>query len=59
MTIAFRSPEDLLGRILGLAQAASSNFAAFASALEDGPGADPAPASAREPVEATGQERTP
>ena len=58
MTIAFRSPEDLLGRILGLAQAASSNFAAFASALEYGPGADPAPAPEREPVEATGQERT-
>jgi len=34
LTIAFASPEDLLGRILGLAQAASTNFAAFAAGLE-------------------------
>ena len=59
MTIAFSSPEDLLGRVLGLAQAASANFAAFASALDYGPGADPAPASEREAAEATVRDRTP
>jgi hypothetical protein len=37
LSIAFGSPEDLLGRILGLAQAASSNFAAFAAGLEFAP----------------------
>jgi hypothetical protein len=34
LTLEFASPEELLGRILGLAQAASSNFAAFAASLE-------------------------
>ncbi len=59
MTIAFSSPEDLLGRILALAQAASSNFAAFAATLNCEPLAAPAPASEQEPTEATGRDRTP
>jgi hypothetical protein len=33
LRITFVSPEDLLGRILGLAQAAAGDFAAFAAAL--------------------------
>lgn len=36
MTILFSSPEDLLTHILGLAQSASTNFAAFAAALDYG-----------------------
>ena len=71
MTILFSSPEDLLGRILGLAQAASTHFAAFASALDHRPGADhgggandgsgvgPGPAPERGPTEATGPGRNP
>jgi hypothetical protein len=35
LTITFSSPEDLLGRVLGLAQSASGNFAAFAAGLRD------------------------
>jgi hypothetical protein len=34
LALAFATPEQLLGRILALAQAASSNFAAFAQSLE-------------------------
>jgi hypothetical protein len=34
LRIGFETPEDLLGRILGLAQAAAGDFAAFAAALE-------------------------
>jgi hypothetical protein len=37
LTLAYASPEELLGRILGLAQAASNNFAAFAQSLEFDP----------------------
>lgn len=38
LSISFKSPEDLLSSILGLAQSASANFAAFASALDFGRG---------------------
>ncbi len=41
MTILFSSPEDLLGRILGLAQSAAGDFAAFAAGLEAEPGPEP------------------
>jgi hypothetical protein len=34
LTLAFASPEELLGRILGLAQAAAADFAGFAASLE-------------------------
>jgi hypothetical protein len=34
LTLAFASPEELLGRILGLAQAAAADFADFATSLE-------------------------
>jgi hypothetical protein len=34
LTLAFASPEELLGRILGLAQAAASDFAGFVASLE-------------------------
>jgi hypothetical protein len=34
LTLEFASPEELLGRILGLAQAAAANFAGFAASLE-------------------------
>ena len=37
LTIRFTSPEDLLSRILGLAQSASSDFASFTAGLEYGP----------------------
>jgi hypothetical protein len=33
LTISYSSPEDLLGRVLGLAQAASLNFASFTAGL--------------------------
>jgi hypothetical protein len=46
LAIAYASPEELLGRILGLAQAASANFAAFVQSLEFVPGrGDPDEAS--------------
>ena len=38
-TIAFDSPEDLLSRILFLAQSASADFAAFAASVDYQPGA--------------------
>ena len=34
LTLLFSTPEDLLGRLMGLAQSAASDFAAFAAALE-------------------------
>jgi hypothetical protein len=34
LTISFSSPEDLLGRVMGLAQSAAGDFAAFAAGLE-------------------------
>ena len=37
LTLAFASPEELLGRILGLTQAAATNFAGFAASLEFDP----------------------
>jgi hypothetical protein len=33
LTISFSTPEDLLGRVLGLAQSAAGDFAAFAAGL--------------------------
>jgi len=46
LTISFTSAEDLLGRIMGLAQAASENFAAFEAELVPFPAAEaPDPAS--------------
>jgi hypothetical protein len=33
LTIAFTSPEDLLGRVMGLAQSAAGDFASFAAEL--------------------------
>jgi len=42
LTITFSSPEDLLGRVLGLAQSASGNFAAFAAGLSHDPGREEA-----------------
>ena len=42
LTITFSSPEDLLGRVLGLAQSASGNFAAFAAGLKDDAGREEA-----------------
>jgi hypothetical protein len=35
LTLSFSSPEDLLGRIMGLAQSAVRDWAAFAASLED------------------------
>ena len=52
MTILFSSPEDLLSRILGLAQAASANFAAFAAALDSGQELDPPSAPVQRATEA-------
>jgi len=34
LTLLFSTPEDLLGRLMGLAQSAAGDFAAFAAALE-------------------------
>ena len=33
LTISFTSPEDLLGQVMGLAQSAAGDFAAFAAGL--------------------------
>jgi hypothetical protein len=49
ISITFTSPEELLGRLLALAQAASQDFTAFAAALEEGP--QGAPASSQAPPE--------
>ena len=56
MTILFSSPEDLLGRILGLAQSASMNFAAFAGALEYRNEVDHRSASTPRSTEGPGQQ---
>ena len=45
LTISFTSPEDLLGRVMGLAQSAAGDFAAFAAGLtqetDRGPAQEP------------------
>ena len=40
LTLAFASPEELLGQILALAQAAAAHFAGFAQSLEYAPAPD-------------------
>jgi hypothetical protein len=37
LTISFTSPEDLLGRVMSLAQSAAGDFGAFAAGLTQGP----------------------
>ena len=51
LTISFTSPEDLLGRVMGLAQSAAGDFAAFAAGLtqETDRGPAQAPQGFKEP----------
>jgi len=42
LTLLFSTPEDLLGRLMGLAQSAAGDFAAFAAGLEMDGQAEPA-----------------
>jgi hypothetical protein len=48
LTISFTSPEDLLGRVMGLAQSAVGDFAAFEAELNQAPTQE----SAQEPAQA-------
>ena len=43
LTIYFTSPEDLLGRVMALAQSAAGDYAAFTAGLAEKPDPGPAP----------------
>jgi hypothetical protein len=51
LTLLFSTPEDLLGRLMGLAQSAAGDFAAFTAALEPGGSARLAEEPAEETIE--------